>query len=125
MKIDVSTGEIVDKTSILEIKLTSIKNLDKLKNIKNEYDYLLDIMVNDLKIDKQSDDYSQLYSINKKLWDIEDLLRLKEFKKEFDEEFIDLARKVYFTNDKRAELKKNINEKYNSLFVEEKSYEKY
>lgn len=125
MKIDVSTGEIVDKTSILEIKLTSIKNLDKLKNIKNEYDYLLDIMVNDLKIDKQSDDYSQLYSINKKLWDIEDLLRLKEFKKEFDKEFIDLARKVYFTNDKRAELKKNINEKYNSLFVEEKSYEKY
>jgi hypothetical protein len=59
------------------------------------------------------------------LWDIEDDIRVKEHKKEFDEYFVSLARKVYITNDKRAEIKKDINIKYNSLFVEEKSYEQY
>ena len=71
------------------------------------------------------DDYIPLLNINKKLWDIEDKIRIKEKNQEFDNGFILLARSVYITNDKRAELKKEINIKYGSKFIEEKSYEKY
>ena len=71
------------------------------------------------------DDFLKLASINGKLWDIEDLLRDKESIKSFDQDFIELARSVYYTNDKRAEIKKEINTKYGSLFVEEKSYKNY
>jgi hypothetical protein len=71
------------------------------------------------------EDYSKLLDVNKSLWVIEDKIRFKERDKEFDNDFIELARSVYFTNDKRAEIKKEINLKYGSLFVEEKSYSKY
>jgi hypothetical protein len=123
MKIEVSIGEIVDKLSILKIKSDNITDSDKLKNIKKEYDYLYNIVFDDLKVSQE--DFNELLSINKKLWVIEDDLRDKESNQEFDSVFIELARSVYFVNDKRAEIKKEINIKYGSLFVEEKSYKSY
>jgi hypothetical protein len=123
MKIEVSVGEIVDKLSILQIKTGMIKDQEKLANVKKEYDYLSDIVFDELKIEQS--DFFNLVVINSKLWEIEDRIRNKERDQEFDEDFIDLARSVYFTNDERAEIKKSINLKYGSYFVEEKSYEKY
>ncbi len=123
MKIEVSTGEIVDKLSILQIKLELIEDKEKLLNIKKEHDYLYDIVFNKLKIGKS--DYDDLVSINQELWNIEDDIRDKERDKEFDKDFIEIARSVYFTNDKRADKKKEINMNYGSDFVEEKSYKKY
>ena len=123
MKIEVSIGEIVDKLSILKIKTNNITDELKLNNVKKEYDYLFDIVFKDLKISE--DDFYKLILINEKLWDIEDELREKERQKIFNDDFIQLARSVYFTNDKRSEIKKEINLKYGSLFVEEKSYSKY
>ena len=123
MKIEVSIGEIVDKLSILQIKTEFIKDEEKLNNVKKEYDYLYDIVFNEMKIEQS--DFSDMVSINQELWDIEDDIRDKERDKEFDEEFIRLARAVYVTNDKRAEVKKDINLKYGSEFTEEKSYNPY
>ena len=123
MNIEVSTGEIVDKLSILQIKKNNITDNEKLINIDKEYDYLYKIIFEDLKIDKE--DFYKLILINEKLWQIEDDLRIKESQKEFDEEFIELARSVYYTNDERANIKKQVNIKYGSDFVEEKSYNKY
>jgi hypothetical protein len=123
MKIEISIGEIVDKLSILQIKKNNIEDVVKLENINKEYDYLNDVVFNELKISKE--DFFNLVLINETLWDIEDKIRFKERDKEFDNDFVELARSVYFTNDKRAEIKKEINLKYGSLFVEEKSYSKY
>jgi hypothetical protein len=123
MKIEVSIGEIIDKLSILQIKTSFIKDDEKLNNVKKEYDYLYNIVFNEMKI-KQSD-FSNMVNINQVLWKIEDDIRDKERDKVFDTEFIELARSVYTTNDKRAEIKKKINLKYGSLFVEEKSYSNY
>ena len=125
MKIEVSIGEIVDKLSILKIKTENITDKVKLDNVVKEYEYLLGVVENDLNISTNSDLYNELLSINKELWDIEDDIRDKEREKSFDEEFILLARSVYFTNDKRADIKKRINIEYGSDFVEEKSYNKY
>jgi hypothetical protein len=123
MRIEVSIGEIIDKLSILQIKISFIKDDEKLNNVKKEYDYLYNIVFNEMKI-KQSD-FSNMVDINQVLWKIEDDIRDKERDKVFDNEFIELARSVYTTNDKRAEIKKKINLKYGSLFVEEKSYSNY
>jgi hypothetical protein len=123
MKIEVSVGEIVDKLSILRIKSLNIKDESKLENIRKEYEYLSDIVFKELKID--IDDFNELVFINNKLWVIEDDIRDKERVKEFDEDFIFLARQVYRVNDERAKFKKYINEKYGSEFVEEKSYAEY
>ena len=123
MKIEVSIGEIVDKLSILKIKKNNIKDELKLANVIKEYDYLHDIVFNELKI--EVNDFLNLIIINERLWDIEDKIRDKEKEKLFDNDFIELARSVYITNDKRAEFKKDINLKYGSLFVEEKSYQEY
>ena len=123
MKIEVSVGEIVDKLSILQIKTAFIKDEEKLNNVKNEYDYLYDIVFNKMKIEQS--DFFDMVSINQKLWKIEDDIRDKERDKTFDNQFVELARSVYFTNDERAEVKKKINLKYGSLFIEEKSYSDY
>jgi len=125
MKIEVSIGEIVDKLTILDIKMTNIFDPEKLRNISKEYGYLKDVVEEDLGIPTTSDEYIKLLNINKELWDIEDDIRDKERNQEFDNKFIDLARAVYITNDKRAEAKKEINLKFGSNFVEEKSYAKY
>ena len=125
MKIEVSTGEIVDKLSILQIKKLNILEEDKLINIKKEFDYLLNIVENEIGILTSDELYLKLFTINKKLWDIEDDIRDKERLNSFDDKFIELARSVYFTNDERAKIKKEINLKYGSDFVEEKSYNDY
>jgi hypothetical protein len=123
MEIEVSIGEIVDKLSIIEIKSENITDEIKLKNVKKEYIYLHEIVFSKLNI--RYEDYSKLLEVNKELWQIEDKIREKEKLKEFDNQFIELARSVYYTNDKRADIKKEINLRYGSLFVEEKSYKSY
>lgn len=123
MKIEVSVGEIVDKLSILDIKRNKITDPAKLANIVDEYMYLHEIVFADLNINQA--DYKQLLAVNSELWRIEDDIRVKEKRREFDDEFIRIARLVYVTNDIRFELKKLINEKYGSKFREEKSYEQY
>ena len=125
MNIEVSHGEIVDKLTILQIKKENIKDPIKLDNIIKEYDYLFSIVENDLGILTSSPEYLELLSINKELWVIEDDIREKERHKEFDDNFIKLARAVYYTNDVRAKIKKEINLKYSSGFIEEKSYSQY
>jgi hypothetical protein len=124
MKVEVSIGELVDKVSILSIKLKKVKDANKLENIKKEYAILSKAMEQS-GISLDSLEFKRLESINLKLWDIEDQIRTKEAKKEFDEGFIGLARSVYFTNDERAEIKRSVNIKYGSGIVEEKEYVEY
>ncbi len=123
MKIEVSNGEIIDKLTILQIKIERIKEEKKLKNLKKEFDELSKTAAS---IMKPSDPlYKALYEINCELWDIEDHIRDLERKKDFGEDFIATARSVYFRNDKRAEIKRQINLHTSSGLIEEKSYEKY
>ncbi len=124
MKIDVSMGELVDKATILHIKSERIKEPEKLKNINKEFGLLRDAMAS-AGIEQKSQEYQRLYEINNRLWDIEDAIRQKEADKSFDRQFIGIARSVYFNNDKRAEVKREINLKYGSELVEEKSYKSY
>lgn len=125
MKIEVSHGEIVDKLTILYIKMRSIKDAEKLINIEKEYHYLHDIVENELKISTESEEYQKLLDVNQRLWIVEDFIRDKEKDKSFDSEFIELARSVYYINDERAKIKKEINNLYSSNFIEEKSYQSY
>ena len=119
----ISIGELIDKITILEIKQKYMTGI-KLKNINKEIKLLKNILQEqNLEID--IDLIKNLKKINKKLWEIEDNIRIKESNQEFDEEFIKLARSVYIENDKRASIKKEINQKYNSDLVEEKSYKNY
>lgn len=119
--VQVSNSEIIDKITILELKLKYIKDEDKLFNIKKEYEYLLNFL-NIIGISTNDLIYKELYEINDNLWHIEEQIRLYEKDKIFNKDFIELARKVYFLNDKRAAIKKRISLKSNSNFVEEKSY---
>ena len=119
----ISIGELIDKITILEIKQIHMTGI-KLKNINKEMKLLKKIL-QDKNLEINIDLIKNLKKINKKLWEIEDNIRIKESKQEFDEEFIKLARSVYIENDKRASIKKEINQKYNSELVEEKSYKNY
>lgn len=119
----ISIGELIDKITILEIKQIYMTGI-KLKNINKEMKLLKDIL-QDKNLEINIDLIENLKKINKKLWEIEDNIRIKESNQEFDEEFIKLARSVYIENDKRASIKKEINQKYNSDLVEEKSYKNY
>lgn len=129
MKIEVSNGEIIDKYTILEIKLSEIKDTNKLLNVQHEYDTLnpdvetIYTNVSDKEALKKL--HNDLLTINKKLWKIEDDIRECERKKDFGQLFIDLARAVYFTNDERSVVKKEINVLTGSDLIEEKSYEDY
>lgn len=131
MKIEVSNGEIVDKLTILAIKLEQIKDKAKLKNVQTEYDELAPIVhgmydsLNENDQVKMKGFHQDLQNINQTLWNIEDQIRIHESKSDFEDDFVELARSVYFTNDERAEVKKYINILTGSLFVEEKSYEDY
>jgi len=124
LKIDISIGELVDKVSILAIKLEKISDPSKVKNIRKEYELLLKPMI-DCGIETDSEAFLALKNINVKLWEIEDEIRIKEAEKVFDSEFIELARSVYFTNDDRAAVKKRINLDTGSELVEEKEYVEY
>ena len=124
--IPVSSGELVDKISILKIKRRKIANKSKLQNINHELSLLNKIYKNNFKKNKKILLYEKkLIKINKKLWDIEDKIRLHESKKNFNQKFIDLARAVYINNDQRSEIKKKINELTGSPLIEEKSYKSY
>jgi predicted nuclease with TOPRIM domain len=123
MKIEVSNGEIIDKLTIIQIKLERIKDKAKLINLQKEYDELLQASTS---IISASDNlYKTLYEVNCELWDIEDHIRDLERNKNFREDFISTARAVYIKNDRRSELKREINLKTSSGLMEEKSYEKY
>jgi len=123
INVPISVGELIDKITILEIKKDKLKNL-KLKNIVKELSFLRAVIEkNNIFIPDEI--FFQLKSINLKLWDIEDKIRIKEKNKEFDKEFIELARSVYLNNDRRSETKKELNIMFNSEIIEEKSYEKY
>lgn len=123
---EVSLGEFLDKVTILRIKHNRIKDQTKLVNIDRELDKLTSLWAESPFADSYiGKEMAELYKINEKLWEIEDSIREKEFRKEFDEEFIELARSVYITNDKRASLKKELNEKLGSGLIEEKSYKSY
>ena len=124
--IPTSSGELIDKISILKIKKKKIINKLKLKNVKNELFLLNKIYKKNFKKNKKLIIYEkQLIKINTKLWDIEDRIRFLESRKSFKSEFIKLARSVYINNDERAEIKKKINRLTGSDLVEEKSYKSY
>ena len=123
MKIEVSNGEIADKLTIIEIKLKHIKDEAKLKNLRNEY-AVLDEAVSKI-IKKDHEFYIALLDINQELWNIEDDIRDLERDKDFGDAFVKVARAVYFTNDKRSDIKREINKLTGSNLVEEKSYQKY
>jgi len=127
MKVEISNGELLDKISILELKLLKIKDEEKLINVKKEFE-TLNPLAQDLfeKYDDQlQNHYLELSKINGQLWDIEDWIRDCEREKRFDKEFIELARSVYITNDKRCEVKKIINILTSSGLTEEKGYQPY
>lgn len=125
MKIEVSNGEILDKLSILEIKSRKILDEDKLINVEIERRSLLPMYGLISTTEEIRSKFDDLIKVNSMLWEIEDKIREKEYKKEFDNEFIELARSVYKTNDVRSSIKKEINILSNSNLVEEKSYVKY
>ena len=125
IKTPVSLGELVDKISILYIKNSNIKDEAKLKLIRDEMDMLIKTLDEHILKDKIQIYLDSLIEINSKLWVIEDDIRDCERKKKFDQIFIDLARSVYFTNDKRSEIKLEINKKFGSKIIEVKSYEEY
>jgi hypothetical protein len=127
MKIEVSNGEIVDKMTILEIKLDKIQNRIQLENISKEWEILNDCVMNIFQIFGNSKLYNlvdDLSEVNSKLWDIEDWIRDCEKEQRFDKEFVELARSVYKLNDERSEIKRQINLLTKSELIEEKSYSK-
>ena len=121
----VSLGELVDKISILHIKNINIKDEEKLKLIREELELLNQTLNKHIKNNDIQNYLDSLIEINSKLWAIEDDIRDCERNKKFDQKFIDLARSVYFTNDKRSEVKLEINKKFGSKIIEVKSYEEY
>jgi hypothetical protein len=121
--VEVGAGELIDKITILKIKLSRIKTPDKLHNIKHELEVLTKACNQHLKPTKELDHLEdELRQVNEALWVIEDDIRTCEAQKDFGSKFIELARSVYFQNDKRAAIKKSINQLYGSSVVEEKSY---
>jgi|TARA_B110000211_G_scaffold38396_1_gene39024 hypothetical protein len=127
MKVEISNGELLDKLSILELKQTNISDKKKLSNVKIEFEELNPLALKIFKDNPSfiSELYLKLSQINAKLWKIEDDIRQCERDKSFDSKFVQLARDVYFTNDIRSELKKEINILTKSGLIEEKSYEDY
>ena len=123
MKIEVSNGEIIDKLTILQIKLERIKDKTKLVNLEKEYNELINISSSIISIADTL--YKALYEVNCKLWDIEDHIRDLERNKDFGDDFITTARTIYFQNDKRSELKREINIRTSSVLIEEKSHKRY
>jgi hypothetical protein len=117
--IPISLGELCDKYSILQIKSERVKDENKLAEINKELLYLKPYMD---KLNLNNEEYQKIKKINEKLWDIEDDIRRKEMKTEFDNEFIQLARLVYITNDERAKIKNEINILLKSEIKEIKSY---
>lgn len=125
INIPVSLGELIDKITILEIKQDKIKDSEKNKNITFELNLLNDKLNSFPSNNELVDLKNKLKEVNTELWDIEDQIRICEKRNNFDREFINLARNVYITNDKRFEIKNKINKKFSSDIQEVKSYEEY
>jgi len=124
--VPVSPGEVLDKITILEIKSERMTDPDKVANVRVELKLLEETWAANINDDEVIRDlHAQLKEINEALWEIEDDIRDKERAKEFDERFIELARAVYFTNDRRSEVKKKLNLHLGSQIIEEKSYQDY
>ena len=123
---EVSPGELLDKISILEIKLNKIKDTNALKEINKEYKLLKKVQNENVESnEKISELYHSVKEVNLTLWNIEDQIRICEKNKDFGEKFIELARGVYFNNDKRSKIKFEINQLLGSNIKEIKSYQKY
>ena len=124
--VPVSIGELIDKITILEIKAARIPDPQKLANVQRELQLLDGIRSEKIASSAELDGLTaQLKDVNTQLWDIEDRIRDFERNKSFGQDFVDLARSVYRSNDLRAALKRQINELFGSLIVEEKSYSDY
>ena len=123
---EISPGELLDKITILEIKIEKVKDKNSLEEIKKEYKILKEIQTSSIEMTgKIKDLFQSVKNVNFKLWDIEDKLRIYEKNKDFDKNFIELARSVYFANDERAELKSKINKILKSNIREIKQYDNY
>ena len=126
IKVELSVGELIDKISILQIKAERIIDRSKLENINKELDVLMSLWKDSINSNNNLEsEINDLKAINEELWDIEDKIRDKERNQVFDKDFIELARAVYITNDKRADIKRIINSKTGSELIEEKSYSNY
>lgn len=125
-KVQISWGELIDKITILEIKVQRLKSKQAIENVLREL-ITLDSITNEILLQRPDLQTlkQQLKSVNEALWDIEDRIRAKEAGKSFDQQFIELARSVYLNNDKRASLKRQINVLLNSELVEAKQYTPY
>ena len=126
IRVPVSPGEVLDKITILEIKSERMEDPEKVANVRVELGLLQETWAKAVTEDDTIRDlHAQLKEINEALWEIEDDIRDKERAKEFDQRFIELARSVYFTNDRRSEVKKKLNLHLGSQIIEEKSYQDY
>ena len=124
--IEISAGELLDKISILEIKLKKIKNKENQHNIAKEHKILKKTLNSSIKMNKKIKRiFNELKKINLNLWNIEDEIRLCERKRDFTENFVKLARRVYVNNDKRAKVKLDVNKSMNSNIIEIKKYSSY
>ena len=123
---EISAGELLDKISILEIKLKKIQDKSNQKEINKEYKILKRAQKSNIKLNEKSINlFKKLKNINLKLWDIEDKVRIFEKDKNFNETFVQLAREVYFNNDRRAKIKLEINKIFKSNITEIKKYANY
>ena len=123
---EISPGELLDKISILEIKLEKIKDKNSQEEIKKEYKILKEIQNSSIKLeDKIKELFDSIKEVNLKLWSVEDKLRICEKNKDFGEKFIELARGVYFNNDSRSKIKSEINKLLGSNIKEIKQYSNY
>lgn len=123
---EISAGELLDKISILEIKIDKIKNKNSLTEINKEYEILKEVKKLNINFTVELDSlFKEIKDINLNLWNIEDKIRICEKNKDFSETFIELARNVYFNNDKRAKIKSKINELLGSNIKEVKEYAEY
>ena len=124
--VEVAPGELIDKITILEIKLQNIKDEAKLANVRREYEILMETFrANIAETDDLRALIDELRVANQRIWDIEDEIRDLERAKEFGDPFVAVARSVYRSNDRRAATKRKINELLNSVIIEEKSYADY
>ena len=126
ISIELSPGELIDKITILEIKLERMDDAEKLKNVKSEWEMLTAARDGDVKPSLKLERLTaELKEVNQRLWDIEDDIRECEREKDFGDKFIELARGVYLNNDRRSRVKRRINELLGSSLIEEKSYAAY
>ncbi len=126
INVSISVGELIDKITILELKAARIRDTAKLENVHKELELLTNTWLTSGRASGQiSRQHEALKAVNEALWDIEDEIRVKEAKGQFDDRFIELARAVYVNNDQRAALKREINLALGSKIIEEKSYPDY